>query len=264
MWHRCLSQPTLSFGAMRLAGINQHSSTKVSSAGQIFCSWGFWPLVNQLLICKAEILMLSYPSYCKKDQLWICSSRNTVWEATEMPSHQAAWHPKQVLKRSAVDVANMGLMMAVSKKSPDLQNVSVGHPSKVGGEENFRPPMSCLKMSASEHGPQQEMQPNMGWSRENFSKGQPSCKAALVLWYESGSCRVLCWQSPFQYWVMQGSLMSFCSSYWAIKGSILKGIVRRWVVSLISRLFVCFKVGMCMCNLSRWALLELLLVRFPF
>lgn len=263
MWHRCLSQPTLSFGAMRLAGINQHSSTKVSSAGHIFCSWGFWPLVNQLLICKAEILMLPYPSCCKR-----IGSEFAAHE-TQFEKLQKCPHTKQLgipsrSWRSAVDVANMGLMMAVSKKSPDLQKVSVGHPSKVGGEENFRPPMSCLKMSASEHGPQQEMQPNMGWSRENFSKGQPSCKAALVLWYESGSCRVLCWQSPFQYWVMQGSLMSFCSSYWAIKGSILKGIVRRWVVSLISRLFVCFKVGMCMCNLSSWALLELLLVRFPF
>lgn len=117
----------------------------------------------------------------QKDQPWICSPRNIVWEATEMPSHQAAWHPKQVLKRSAADVANMGVDDGCVQKNPQTSRTC--HPSTVGGKENFRPPLSCLKMSAAEHGPQQEMQPNTGWSSENFSKGQPSCKASLVPWF---------------------------------------------------------------------------------
>lgn len=35
-----------------------------------------------------------------------------------MPSHQAAWYPKQVLKRSAVDVANMGVDDGCVQKNP--------------------------------------------------------------------------------------------------------------------------------------------------
>lgn len=35
-----------------------------------------------------------------------------------MPSHQAVWHPKQVLKRSAVGVVNMGVDDGCVQKIP--------------------------------------------------------------------------------------------------------------------------------------------------